>query len=89
MWTEQRLWSDDEAIMVMFKVYQKQPLPIPSYIVLSDLGKDFKHRRFAMQVCYLPSCLLCSWMMLRDLEERISHRTLATSVLGASRGLGI
>lgn len=72
MWTGKWLWSDDEAIMVMFKVYQKQPLPIPSYVVLSDLGKDFKHRCFAM-----------------DLVERASYRTLATSILGASGGLGI
>ncbi|KAG1757665.1 kinase-like domain-containing protein [Suillus lakei] len=51
MWSGKRPWSDDEAIIVMFKVYQnKQPPPIPSDVVLSDLAKDFKDRCFAMQV---------------------------------------
>ncbi|KAG2755579.1 Pkinase-domain-containing protein [Suillus brevipes Sb2] len=51
MWSGKRPWSDDEAITVMFKVYQnKQPPPIPSDVVLSDLAKDFKDRCFAMQV---------------------------------------
>ncbi|KAG2755582.1 kinase-like protein [Suillus brevipes Sb2] len=51
MWAGKRPWSDDEAITVMFKVYQnKQPPPIPSDVVLSDLAKDFKDRCFAMQV---------------------------------------
>ncbi|KAG1757663.1 MAP kinase [Suillus lakei] len=51
MWAGKRPWSDDEAITVMFKVYQnKQPPPIPSDVVLSDLAKDFKDSCFAMQV---------------------------------------
>lgn len=49
MWAGKRPWSDDEAITVMFKVYQnKQPPPIPSDVVLSDLAKDFKDRCFAI-----------------------------------------
>ncbi|KAG1757666.1 kinase-like domain-containing protein [Suillus lakei] len=49
MWSGKRPWSDDEAITVMFKVYQnKQPPPIPSDVVLSDLAKDFKDRCFAI-----------------------------------------
>ncbi|KAG1767230.1 kinase-like protein [Suillus occidentalis] len=51
MWSGKRPWSDDEAITVMFKVYQnKQPPPIPSDVVLSDLARDFKDKCFAMQV---------------------------------------
>ncbi|KAG2074984.1 Pkinase-domain-containing protein [Suillus decipiens] len=50
MWAGKRPWSDDEAITVMFKVYQnKQPPPISSDMVLSDLARDFKDRCFAMQ----------------------------------------
>ncbi|KAG1749908.1 uncharacterized protein EDB91DRAFT_1110360, partial [Suillus paluster] len=49
MWAGKRPWSDDEAITVMFKVYQnKQPPPIPSDVLLSDLAKDFKDRCFAI-----------------------------------------
>ncbi|KAG2159764.1 kinase-like domain-containing protein [Suillus bovinus] len=49
MWSGKRPWNDDEAITVMFKVYQnKQPPPIPSNVVLSDLAKDFKDRCFAI-----------------------------------------
>ncbi|KAG2120796.1 MAP kinase [Suillus discolor] len=49
MWAGKRPWSDDEAITVMFKVYQnKQPPPIPSDVVLSELAKDFKDRCFAI-----------------------------------------
>ncbi|KAG2154755.1 kinase-like domain-containing protein [Suillus clintonianus] len=49
MWSGKRPWSDDEAITVMFKVYQnKQPPPIPSDVVLSDLAMDFKDRCFAI-----------------------------------------
>ncbi|KAG2150089.1 MAP kinase [Suillus cothurnatus] len=49
MWAGKRPWSDDEAITG--HVYQnKQPPPIPSDVVLSDLAKDFKDRCFAMQV---------------------------------------
>ncbi|KAG0708777.1 MAP kinase [Suillus ampliporus] len=49
MWAGKRPWSDDEAITVMFKVYQnKQPPPIPSDVVLSDLAKNFKDKCFAI-----------------------------------------
>ncbi|KAG1784045.1 kinase-like domain-containing protein [Suillus placidus] len=51
MWSGKRPWSEDEAVKVMFKVYQdKQSPPIPSDVVLSDLAEDFKDRCFAMQV---------------------------------------
>ncbi|KAG1825845.1 kinase-like protein [Suillus subaureus] len=49
MWSGKRPWSDDEAVTVMFKVYQnKQPPPISSDVVLSDLAKDFKDRCFTI-----------------------------------------
>jgi mitogen-activated protein kinase kinase kinase len=39
------------ALISLLQVYQnKQPPPIPSDVVLSDLAKDFKDRCFAMQV---------------------------------------
>jgi mitogen-activated protein kinase kinase kinase len=49
MWSGMRPWSNDEAVAVMFKVYQeKQSPPIPSDVVLSDLAKDFKDGCFAV-----------------------------------------
>ncbi|KAG2044939.1 kinase-like domain-containing protein [Suillus americanus] len=51
MWSGKRPWCDDEAVTVMFKVYQnKQIPPISSDVVLSYLAKDFKDKCFAMQV---------------------------------------
>jgi len=56
MWAGKRPWSDDEAITVMFKVYQnKQPPPIPVDVVLSDYAKDFKDRCFAIDPEERPS----------------------------------
>jgi mitogen-activated protein kinase kinase kinase len=49
LWSGKRPWCDDEAVTVMFKVYQnKEAPPIPSNVVLSDLAKDFKDRCFAI-----------------------------------------
>jgi len=61
------------TLMSLLQVYQnKQPPPIPSDVILSDLARDFKDRCFAMQVLSLTVLLMCSWMMISDPEERAS-----------------
>ncbi|KAL0575828.1 mitogen-activated protein kinase kinase kinase [Marasmius crinis-equi] len=46
MLTGTRPWTGDEMFAVMFKLYQeKQPPPVPSGVVLSELGDDFLRRK--------------------------------------------
>ncbi|KAF8898833.1 hypothetical protein BD779DRAFT_1485744 [Infundibulicybe gibba] len=49
MWAGMRPWMGDEAVAVMFKLYQsKLPPPVPEDVVLTDLADDFRRRCFAI-----------------------------------------
>ncbi|KAF8078715.1 MAP kinase [Lyophyllum atratum] len=49
MWAGMRPWMGDEAVAVMFKLYQsKLPPPVPEDVVLSELADDFRRKCFAI-----------------------------------------
>ncbi|KAI4527409.1 kinase-like protein [Schizophyllum commune Tattone D] len=49
MWAGSRPWLGDEAVAVMFKLYQsKQPPPVPDDVHLSELADDFRRKCFAI-----------------------------------------
>ncbi|KAJ8462856.1 hypothetical protein ONZ45_g17790 [Pleurotus djamor] len=49
MWAGMRPWVGDEAVAVMFKLYQAQlPPPVPEDVVLSELADDFRRKCFAI-----------------------------------------
>ncbi|TRM60250.1 kinase-like domain-containing protein [Schizophyllum amplum] len=49
MWAGSRPWMGDEAVAVMFKLYQsKLPPPVPDDVHLSELADDFRRLCFAI-----------------------------------------
>ncbi|GLB36061.1 putative ste ste11 protein kinase [Lyophyllum shimeji] len=49
MWAGMRPWRGEEAVAVMFKLYQaKLPPPVPEDVVLSELADDFRRKCFAI-----------------------------------------
>ncbi|KAF7339539.1 MAP kinase kinase kinase [Mycena sanguinolenta] len=56
MWAGTRPWLGDEAVAVMFKLFQsKLPPPIPDGLVLTPLADDFRKKCFAINPEERPS----------------------------------